>query len=64
MHFLCEPVDLPSCIDKDHGLCDCQGLVEVAECVQLPLLVGGQREDSITTRVQRRSVKYIQTPNH
>ena len=65
MHFLCEPVDLSSCIDKDHCLRDCQGLVQVAECVQLPLLVGGQRDAYITRQsVHVQWLGHHHTPKH
>ena len=38
MHFLGEPVNLPAGITEDDGLSDGEGLVQVAQGVQLPLL--------------------------
>ena len=37
MHLLGEPVDLPPGVAEDDGLSDCQGLVQVAQGVELPL---------------------------
>ena len=38
VHFLCEPVDLPTCVAENNGLGDGQSLVQVAQSVQLPVL--------------------------
>ena len=38
MHLFSQPVHLASCVDKDDSLCDGEGLVEITQCVQLPLL--------------------------
>lgn len=57
MHFLGQPVNLSSCVQEDNSLGDCQGLVEVAQCVQLPLL---QNEwISISGAKQRREPSFI-----
>lgn len=39
MHLLSEPVDLPPCVAENDGLGDGDGLVEIAERVELPLLL-------------------------
>ncbi len=48
VHLLCEPVYLPTSVDKDHSLGNGQRLVQVTECVKLPFLEeregGGVRE--------------------
>lgn len=38
MHLLSQPVNLSSRVQEDNSLGDCKGLVEVTQCVQLPLL--------------------------
>jgi len=38
MHFLCQPLDLASRVDKDHRLRDRERLIQVAQRVKLPLL--------------------------
>lgn len=38
MHLLSQPVHFPPCVDEYDRLCDGQGLVEVTQRVQLPLL--------------------------
>lgn len=38
VHLLCQPVHLSPCVQEDHGLGDCQSLVQITEGVQLPLL--------------------------
>ena len=38
MHLLCQPVHLPAGVDEDHSLGDGQGLVQITQGVQLPLL--------------------------
>lgn len=38
MHLLGEPVHLPSGVDKDDCLGDGQRLIQVTQCVKLPLL--------------------------
>lgn len=35
-HFVCEPLDLAARVAEDDGLGDGEGVVEVAECVELP----------------------------
>ena len=37
MHFLCQPVDLPTRVAEDDGLSDGQRFVQVTKSVQLPL---------------------------
>ena len=38
MHLLGEPIHLPSGVDEDDCLGNGQGFIQVAQCVQLPLL--------------------------
>jgi len=38
VHFLCQPVDFPPCVAENNSLGDGDGLVEIAQCVQLPFL--------------------------
>jgi len=38
VHFLREPLDLTSCVAEDDSLGDGQRLVQITQCVQLPLL--------------------------
>ena len=45
VHFVCQPVHLASCVDKDHCLSDGEGLVQVTQCVQLPLLFVRERQE-------------------
>lgn len=46
MHLLGEPIHLPSGVDEDDCLGNGQGFIQVAQCVQLPLLGGGGGEIS------------------
>ena len=48
-HLLGEPVDLAPSIAKDHGLCDGNGIVEIAERVELPLLLLDSDEELLNT---------------
>lgn len=38
LHLLSEPVNFPPCVDENDCLRDCQGLIQVTQCVQLPFL--------------------------
>lgn len=38
MHLLSQPVYFPPGVDEDDCLCDRQGFIQVAQCVQFPLL--------------------------
>ena len=49
VHLLSEPVHLPPGVDEDDSLSDGQGLVQVTQSVQLPLLKDGRRESGQTS---------------
>ena len=38
-HLICEPVNLATCVAEDDSLCDGKGIVEIAKCIELPLLL-------------------------
>lgn len=38
-HLVSEPVDLSACVTEDDSLCDCECVIEIAKCVELPLLL-------------------------
>lgn len=54
MHLLSEPVHLPSGVDEDYRLGDCERFIQVAQCVQLPLLKTGNIDQGLypTTHYQ------------
>ena len=37
-HFFRQPVDLPLCVAKNDRLGNCQGIVQIAQCVKFPFL--------------------------
>ena len=37
-HFFCQPVDLPLCVAKNDSLGNCQGIIQIAQCVKFPFL--------------------------
>jgi hypothetical protein len=39
MHLLCQPVDLSPCVTENDSLGNRHRLVQVAQCVQLPILL-------------------------
>ncbi len=39
LHLLCQPIHLSLCIAEDDCLCDGQGVIQVTQCVKLPLLL-------------------------
>ena len=51
MHFLCEPVPFALCIEKNNSLCNCQCLIQVTKCIQLPFLSFNIKIKLIPSRV-------------
>lgn len=48
-HFISKPVDLFARVAEYHSLCDGEGVVEVAECVEFPLLFFNSDEELFDT---------------
>ena len=38
-HLLRQPLHLPLGVTEDDRLCDCEGVIQVTQCVKLPLLL-------------------------
>lgn len=58
MHLLSQPVHLPAGVDEDHSLGDGQGLVQITQGVQLPLLTGETKEQ-IRGMTKQRNIALI-----
>lgn len=49
VHLLGQPVHLPPGVAEDDGLCDGERLVEIAQCIELPLLALHGDEELLDT---------------
>lgn len=47
VHLVSQPVDFPASVAEDDGLSDCERLIEITQCVQLPVLPTNKNKISI-----------------
>lgn len=58
VHLVSQPVDFPASVAEDDGLSDRERLIEIAQCVQLPVLPTNKNPKFLFTHIT--SSKHLQ----